>query len=54
MARRLSNNIQAVTQPEGQQALIDELFACSQPEFTPDGKKTFVMLRKEELDAMLG
>ncbi len=54
MARRLSNNVEAVSQPEAQQALIDELFACSQPEFTPDGKKTFVILRKEELENMLG
>jgi DNA mismatch repair protein MutL len=54
MARRLSTNIQAVLQPEGQQVLIDELFACSQPELTPDGRKTFVMLRKEELEQMLG
>jgi len=54
MARRLANNIQSVTQPEGQQALVDELFACSQPELTPDGKKTFVMLRKEDLEVMLG
>lgn len=54
MARRLSQNIQAIFQPEGQEALVDELFACSQPELTPDGKKTFVMLRKDELDAMLG
>ena len=54
MARRLSRNKHAIMQPEGQQALIDELFACSQPEYTPDGKKVFVMLRKEELEAMLG
>ncbi len=54
MARRLSRNKHAIMQPEGQQALIDELFACTQPEYTPDGKKVFVMVRKEELDAMLG
>ncbi|PZF72791.1 DNA mismatch repair endonuclease MutL [Taibaiella soli] len=54
MARRLSRNKHAIQQPEGQQALIDELFACSQPEYTPDGKKVFMMLRKEELDDMLG
>lgn len=54
MARRLSQNIQAIYQPEGQQALVDELFACSQPELTPDGKKTFVLLKKEELEHMLG
>jgi DNA mismatch repair protein MutL len=54
MARRLSRNKHAIQQPEGQQALIDELFACTQPEYTPDGKKVFMMLRKEELDLMLG
>lgn len=54
MARRLSRNKHAIQQPEGQQALIDELFACSQPEYTPDGKKVFMMLKKEELDDMLG
>lgn len=54
MARRMSLSTQAMTQPENQQALIDELFACTQPELTPDGKKTFVLLRKEELEGMLG
>jgi DNA mismatch repair protein MutL len=54
MARRLSRNKHAIMQPEGQQALIDELFACTQPEYTPDGKKVFMMIRKEELDSMLG
>lgn len=54
MARRLSRNKHLIMQPEGQQALIDELFACSQPEYTPDGKKAFVMIKKEELEAMLG
>jgi DNA mismatch repair protein MutL len=54
MARRLSRNKMAVMQPEGQQALIDELFACTQPEYTPNGKKVFIMIRKEELEDMLG
>jgi DNA mismatch repair protein MutL len=53
MARRLSRNKHAIIQPEGQQALIDELFACTQPEYTPSGKKVFAMLRKEDLDGML-
>lgn len=53
MARRLSRNKHAIMQPEGQQALIDELFACSQPEYTPDGKKVFVMIKKDELEGML-
>jgi DNA mismatch repair protein MutL len=54
MARRMAQNIQAIAQPENQQALIDELFACTQPELTPDGRKIFVLLKKEELDALLG
>lgn len=54
MARRLSRSKQAMMQPEAQQALIDELFACSQPEYTPDGKKVFMMIKKEELEGMLG
>lgn len=52
MARRLSRNKHAIMQPEGQQALIDELFACGQPEYAPDGKKVFIIQRKEDLDAM--
>ncbi len=54
MARRLSRNKHAIMQPEGQQALIDELFACTQPEYTPDGKKVFVMIKKDDLEGMLG
>ena len=54
MARRLSRNKHAIMQPEGQQALIDELFACSQPEYTIDGKKVFVLVKKEDLEGMLG
>lgn len=53
MAKRLSRNTVAIGQKENQQALIDELFACSQPELTTDGKKIFTMLRKDELDKLL-
>jgi DNA mismatch repair protein MutL len=54
MAKRMARNVQAMTQTDNQQTLIDELFACSQPELTPDGKKTFILLKKDELDNMLG
>ena len=54
MARRLSRNKHTIMQPDAQQALIDELFACSQPEYTPDGKKVFVMIKTDELEGMLG
>ena len=53
MAKRLSRNVSAIYLKENQQALIDELFACSQPEYTADGKKIFTLLRKDELDKML-
>jgi hypothetical protein len=43
-----------MTLTDNQQTLIDELFACTQPELTPDGKKTFILLKKDELDNMLG
>lgn len=53
MAKRLSRNTSAISQKENQQALIDELFACSQPEHTTDGRKIFTLMRKDELDKML-
>lgn len=53
LARKLSLNKHAIQQAEGQQALIDELFACGQPEYTPDGKKVFTMVRKDDLERML-
>lgn len=54
VAKRLSLSAVNLQQPESQQALIDELFACTQPEFTASGKKIFGVLRKEELDNLLG
>lgn len=53
LARRLSLNKHAIQQPEGQQALIDELFACAQPEYTPDGKRVFSIIRKDNLEQLL-
>lgn len=53
LARRLSNFSGNIQQPELQRALIDELFACEQPEFTPGGKKVFGLIKKENLDSIL-
>ncbi len=39
---------------EGLRTIIDELFACGQPEFTATGKKVFSILPKDELDGWLG
>jgi DNA mismatch repair protein MutL len=53
LAKRLSINKEALQHNEGQQALIDELFACSQPEYTPGGKRVFTLMKKEALDDLL-
>jgi DNA mismatch repair protein MutL len=54
MARRLARNVQDLAQQESQQALVDELFACSQPEYTPGGKKIFTLVKKDKLEDLLG
>ncbi|MES2477498.1 MAG: DNA mismatch repair endonuclease MutL [Bacteroidota bacterium] len=54
IARRMAMAQTDYLQSENQQALIDELFACSQPEFSPNGKKVFGVMPKEDLDSLLG
>lgn len=54
LAKRLSLYTSALQQPEAQQNLIDELFGCTQPEYTPTGKKVFSILKKENLEELLG
>ena len=54
IAKSLTRHKSAMEQPENQQALIDELFACTQPEYTPTGKKVFVLIKTESLEGMLG
>ncbi len=53
LAKTLSRSSDAIQHPAEQQALIDELFATSQPEYTPGGKKTFKMIKKDDLDNLL-
>jgi DNA mismatch repair protein MutL len=54
IAKRIALNKPQLQQPEEQQALIDELFACAQPEYAPDGKKVFSFLKTEALQDLLG
>ncbi|MBS1772731.1 MAG: DNA mismatch repair endonuclease MutL [Bacteroidetes bacterium] len=54
MAKRLSRNKEAIHHKEGQEALIDELFACTQPEYTPSGKRVFTLITHDDMDRMLG
>lgn len=35
------------------QHLVDELFACENPNYTPDGRKTITILKIEEIDKLL-
>lgn len=53
LARRMAMAASDYTKYENQQALIDELFACTQPEFSPFAKKIFGVLPKEDLDKSL-
>jgi len=39
--------------PDAAQVLIDELFACEQPQYAPDGRKVFSILPKENLELLL-
>jgi DNA mismatch repair protein MutL len=51
MAKRMAQP--GLLTPETAQALIDELFACAQPQYAPDGEKVFTVLPKESLEALL-
>jgi DNA mismatch repair protein MutL len=52
MARKLSYSQNPATQ-EAMRALIDELFACRQPEYTATGKKVFSIVERDELERWL-
>jgi DNA mismatch repair protein MutL len=52
MARKLSFSSDA-PQQDALRGLIDELFACAQPEYTAGGKKIFTIVAKDELEKML-
>ena len=52
LAQRLSRNSGA-NSTEELKGLVDELFACMQPEFTPTGKKVFSVVAKDELEKWL-
>jgi len=43
-AKRASMQAKTFFSNEEMQSLIDELFACQQPNYTPDGKKIFMLL----------
>jgi DNA mismatch repair protein MutL len=51
VARRMAQP--SMLSSEAAQALIDELFACAQPQYAPDGAKVFTVLPKESLEQLL-
>lgn len=51
LAKRMSQP--GILHSDAAQTLIDELFACNQPQYAPDGAKVFLILPKEALEGML-
>ena len=49
MARSAAIVVGQVLSQDEMSALIDELFACEVPAYTPNGKKTFVIIDDDEL-----
>ncbi len=55
LAHRLSRGVLGtLTGVDAQRAIIDELFACGQPEYTPGGKRVYRLVGREELEELLG
>lgn len=51
-AKRASMQAKSHFSTEEMQSLIDELFACQQPNYTPDGKKIFMLLDTEMIEQL--
>ncbi|WP_291720554.1 DNA mismatch repair endonuclease MutL [Bernardetia sp.] len=51
-AKRASMQAKTFFSNEEMQSLIDELFACRQPNYTPDGKKIFMLLDTEMIEQL--
>jgi DNA mismatch repair protein MutL len=53
LARVGAINYGKVLQASEMQHLVDELFACENPNYSPSGKKTIVIMKLEEIDKLL-
>ena len=49
LARRTAIRPGTELQPEEMRDLVDQLFACSNPNYAPDGRKTFILLSMESI-----
>jgi DNA mismatch repair protein MutL len=52
MARRVSSRLTNRMTEQEMNALVDKLFACQVPNYTPGGQKTLVMVQLSQLQAM--
>ena len=50
MARSAAIVVGQVLSPDEMTALIDELFACDMPAYTPDGKKVFAIIEENDIE----
>lgn len=50
LAKRSAIKIEKRLQPEEINSIIDQLFACSNPNYTPDGMSTFVVLGMDQIN----
>lgn len=53
LAKRAAKRHGKMMMPQEMRALIDRLFACKNPNFNPDGKRTFVLLDMNRLLGLL-
>ena len=54
LARRAGMQPGKKLQPEEMNALVDQLFACTQPRYTPTNRKTFVVITSQEIKTLFG
>ena len=52
MARSAALVVGEVLSTAEMSSIVDELFACDMPGYTPDGKKTFVIIEDDEIEKM--
>lgn len=53
IAKRQAASMALPDSEEAMQALINRLFACQQPHYTPDGRKTTAIINLDTLDSLL-
>lgn len=52
LAKRMANRSAQNLDERGMNALIEQLFACSNPNYSPSGKKTLAMMSMDKIDGL--